>query len=122
MRFFEDVPDEKLYELLTECDVAVNPHASIQAMGEGVFPFKVLEAVASGRLVISTALPPCGFDLQHNVMYFNGTLDGLCKALESAPEFLRRNLQEFHATVARVRAMLSEEAVYAKLKEMEVLP
>lgn len=122
MKFFEDVPDEKLYELLTECDVAVNPHASIHSMGEGVFPFKVLEAVASGRLVISTALPPCGFDLQHNVMYFNGTLDGLCKALESAPEFLRRNLQGFHATVVRVRTMLSEEAVYARLKEMEVLP
>jgi glycosyltransferase involved in cell wall biosynthesis len=122
MQFFEDVPDEKLYELLTECDVAVNPHKSIQKMGEGVFPFKVLEAVASGRLVISTALPQCGFDLQHNVIYFDGTPDGLCKALKSAPEFLRSNLQEFHATIARVRATLSEDAVYAKLKQMEVLP
>jgi glycosyltransferase involved in cell wall biosynthesis len=122
MKFFEDVPDEKLYELLTACDVAVNPHTSIESMGEGVFPFKVLEAVASGRLLISTELPPCGFDLQHNVMYFNGTVEGLHKALDSAPEFLRRNLKGFHATVARVRTALSEEAIYNKLKKMEVLP
>jgi len=82
----------------------------------------VLEAVASGRLLISTELPPCGFDLQHNVMYFNGTVEGLHKALDSAPEFLRRNLKGFHATVARVRTALSEEAIYNKLKKMEVLP
>jgi len=122
MQFFENAPDEKLYELLSQCDVVVNPHSSIHAMGEGVFPFKVLEAVASGRLVISTELPPCGFDLTQNVMNFDGTVDGLRQALAAAPEFLRHNLAGFHATVRRVRAALSEDAIYAALKDMRVLP
>jgi len=122
MSFFEDVPYEKLYELLSQCDVTVNPHTSIQSMGEGVFPFKVLEAIASGRLVISTALPPCGFDLQHNVIFFDGTIDGLRQALDSAEEFLRQNLQGFRSTIARVREVLSESAIYAGLQQMEILP
>lgn len=122
MQFFENAPDEKLYELLSQCDVVVNPHTSIHAMGEGVFPFKVLEAVASGRLVISTELPPCGFNLRHNVIEFDGTIEGLRQALASAPDFFLRNLDGFQDTIARVRAALSEDAIYATLKNMEVLP
>jgi glycosyltransferase involved in cell wall biosynthesis len=122
MQFIENAPDEKLYELLSQCDAVVNPHWSIRAMGEGVFPFKVLEAVAAGRLVISTELPPCGFDLTQNVMNFDGTVDGLLRSLAAAPEFRRRNLVGFEATVARVRSALSEDAIYATLRDMRVLP
>jgi glycosyltransferase involved in cell wall biosynthesis len=122
MQFFENVPDEKLFELLSECDVVVNPHTSIEAMGQGVFPFKVLEAIDSGRLVISTELPPCGFDLSENVITFDGTVSGLLRALECAPEFVSRHTLGLIATVEQIRSVLSEEAVYATLKGMEVLP
>jgi len=122
MQFFENVPDEKLFELLSRCDVVVNPHASIQAMGEGVFPFKVLEAVASGRLVISTELPPCSFDLSSNVITFDGTVPGVLQALENAPEFFDQNCEGLAATVGKVRSSLSEESIYETLKELEVLP
>jgi len=50
--FYGTVDHEKLIELIASVDVMVNPHLH----NTGVFPFKVLEAVASGRLVISTPL------------------------------------------------------------------
>jgi glycosyltransferase involved in cell wall biosynthesis len=115
MLFCENVSDERLYELLDQCDVVVNPHTSIASMGQGVFPFKVLEAVASGRLVISTSLPPCSFDLSHNVINFDGTVAGACGALATAPEFLRRNCAGFNKTVTQIRSSLSEDAIYTKL-------
>jgi glycosyltransferase involved in cell wall biosynthesis len=122
MQFFENVPDKKLFELLSQCDVVVNPHTSIEAMGQGVFPFKVLEAIAAGRLVISTELPPCGFDLSENVIPFDGTLSGLLSALKCAPEFFVRRQPGLISIVGQVRSTLSEDAVYATLRGMEVLP
>jgi len=122
MQFFENAPDMKFFELLSECDVAVNPHTSIEAMRQGVFPFKVLEAIAAGRLVISTELPPCGFDLSKNVITFDGTVSGLLSALQGAPEFFGQHQPGSVATAVQVRSALSEEAVYATLKGMEVLP
>ena len=121
MLFCENVPDERLYELLDQCDVVVNPHTSIASMGQGVFPFKVLEAVASGRLVISTELPPCSFDLSKNVITFDGTLAGVRDALETAPAFLRGNRGGFNKTVDQIRSSLSENAIYAKLTDLGVL-
>ena len=55
--YYGQVNDTVLYGLIAQCDVMLNPHSSIEKMDNGVFPFKVIEAVASGRLLISTALP-----------------------------------------------------------------
>ena len=60
--FHGRVDDVALYELIAKCDVILNPHVSIEVMHDGVFPFKVIEAVASGRLLISTAVPTDGLD------------------------------------------------------------
>jgi glycosyltransferase involved in cell wall biosynthesis len=56
------VDDEQLNQLIAACDVLLNLHSPIQAMGDGVFPFKVLESVASGRLLVSTRVPSKGLD------------------------------------------------------------
>ncbi|QXP84021.1 glycosyltransferase [Methylococcus sp. Mc7] len=46
------VADLELKELMGITDVIINPHC----VNKGVFPFKVLEGVASGRLLVSTPL------------------------------------------------------------------
>jgi glycosyltransferase involved in cell wall biosynthesis len=68
--FHESVPDPKLWQLMGSADVMLNPHER----NRGVFPFKVLEAVASGRLVISTPL-----EIE------NGELDWLGQAVFCEP-------------------------------------
>lgn len=62
LNFHGRVDDVTLYQLIAKCDVILNPHVSIKSMNNGVFPFKVIEAVASGRLLISTAVPTDGLD------------------------------------------------------------
>lgn len=44
--------DQDLAKALANTDVLLNPHA----LNEGVFPFKVMEAIATGRLVVSTRI------------------------------------------------------------------
>ncbi|RMD65294.1 glycosyltransferase, partial [Candidatus Parcubacteria bacterium] len=51
LRFYGMVSDEELVRLMGICDVIINPHRPISEMGDGVFPFKVVESVATGRLV-----------------------------------------------------------------------
>lgn len=51
------VAEETMYDLMAKCDVLLNLHKPIEEMGGGVFPFKVIEYIAAGRLVISTNLP-----------------------------------------------------------------
>lgn len=48
---------DEMVVLMSECDILLNPHKVSKNFIEGVFPSKVLEAIGSGRMVISTALP-----------------------------------------------------------------
>lgn len=57
LEFHGRVNDGLLNELLSRCDILLNPHSPISRMNNGVFPFKVIESVATGRLLISTTLP-----------------------------------------------------------------
>ena len=78
LRFLGAVSDEKLREAIASVDVIVNPHEE----NEGIFPFKVLEAVASGRLLVSAPLAMSGYDW-----------------LKDAVEFRPLNLTEFLAAI-----------------------
>ncbi|MFM0166051.1 glycosyltransferase [Paraburkholderia sediminicola] len=60
LHFHGRVDDPTLFRLISECDVLVNIHSSIEKMANGIFPFKVIEYVAAGRLVISTPIPEMG--------------------------------------------------------------
>ena len=71
LQFYGRVNDETLVKLIGRCDVLLNPHSPIAHMANGVFPFKVIEAVASGRMLISTPLPGEGLE---------NVLQGVCFA------------------------------------------
>jgi glycosyltransferase involved in cell wall biosynthesis len=82
LRYYGRVDDAKLYQLISKCDVMLNPHSSIDNMSNGVFPFKVIEAIASGRLLISTAVPKDGLEdvlqgvhfVEHNINAFKSAI------------------------------------------------
>ena len=57
VKFYGKIESEEIYKLMSFCDVILNPHKPISEMNNGVFPFKIFEAVASRRLVFSTELP-----------------------------------------------------------------
>jgi glycosyltransferase involved in cell wall biosynthesis len=54
LEFYGVVDDEQLYQLMENVDVIINPHE----VNFGVMPFKLMEAIATGRLVVSTNCIP----------------------------------------------------------------
>ena len=107
------VDDDTLDDLMYRCHVIVNPHSKLPGNGEaGIFPFKVIEAIAAGTLLVSTPLPACGYDLSDAIIPFDGTPEGLLDAFEYVND-------ERYGGAKRVRTsiidLLSEEAMYKKL-------
>ncbi len=82
VEFHGRVSEHKLYELISGVDVIVNPHSPIDNMAEGIFPFKVVEAIASRKLLISTQLPPTSVPgLLNGVVFYDGTPESLVDSL-----------------------------------------
>ncbi len=85
LSFFGRVENEYLYELISQCDVIINPHVSISKMKNGVFPFKVIEAIASARLLISTPVPSVGMrNILEGVQFVDCTEDSFYHAVLGA--------------------------------------
>jgi glycosyltransferase involved in cell wall biosynthesis len=76
--FFGAVSEGELIKKIASTDVIVNAHN----LNSGVFPFKILEALASGRLLISTKLPTDGFeDFTSVIEFYDGTIQELIQRL-----------------------------------------
>lgn len=78
--FHGAVPVAELYRIVRGCDIILNPHEPLAEDSGGLFPFKVIEAVSSGRVLISTELPVSGFDV---------VLDGVNFVERDVESFLR---------------------------------
>ena len=112
VHFHGRVDDETLLALISECDVLVNPHASIEKMGNGVFPFKVIEYVASGRLVISTELPAISMKEIHEAICFAAPeAAAIADALANAQETYLRKRTKIEKAIDAAAALLSQGAL-----------
>jgi glycosyltransferase involved in cell wall biosynthesis len=116
LEFHGRVPHATVVSLMLSCDAIANPHTPIALMNEGVFPFKVCEALASGALLVSTALPSIDIDLSHSVVAFDGSVDGFLESLSTAPAFYAENVNAIHTTCAAIRTSYSEDAVFLQLR------
>jgi glycosyltransferase involved in cell wall biosynthesis len=122
VRFINNATEDALYREMLQCDAIVNPHKSITAMGNGIFPFKVFEALASGRLLLSTELPDPGLPLASTVMFFDGTPVDLGRCLRQAEQFYQGHLQALSSLAEKVRALYSEDAIFQELRQRLNLP
>ena len=111
LRFHGVVSDEELVRLIGECDVIVNPHRPISEMGEGVFPFKVVESVATGRLVISTPLPPSGISEVDSSLVSFRDAGNLLRVLVQAHELYQQQKPDISKAIAAVGRQVSVEAL-----------
>jgi glycosyltransferase involved in cell wall biosynthesis len=116
LSFEENATDARVHSLMMSCDAIVNPHRPISSMGNGIFPFKVFEALASGRLLISTELPPCGLDLESSTLWFDGTAASLRTVLLDARNHFTLNQNLVSKLAAEVRATYSENEIYKSLR------
>ena len=118
LAFHGTVAQAKLHELMQSCDVIVNPHHSIEAMHNGVFPFKVCEAIAAGALLVSTPVPSIGENMDRAVLFFDGSAAQLLACLDQAAEFQAANGVAIEALRMRVLAQYSEDAIRGRLSVM----
>lgn len=81
LNVFSNLGITEMYRLMNEVDVLINPHSNIEAMGNGIFPFKVIEAIVSERLVVSTPLPPSKPDISSAIFMFDGSAEDLKRCL-----------------------------------------
>ncbi len=120
LHFHGAVSDEELVRLMVECDVIVNPHRPISAMGEGVFPFKVVESVATGRLVVSTELPPSGLrSLDEAIETFDGTVAGLVSVIRKSDRIWCAKNHAIQRAVAEIRVSASKAALESMIRQWE---
>lgn len=116
VEFHGAVSHARVLELMSGCDVILNPHSSITGMHDGVFPFKVCEALACGALLISTALPSIDIDLNSCVLFFDGTTKGLAAALSKAAAHHARSLESIIRVRDQVRNQYGESQVLTQLQ------
>jgi len=116
--FFGCVNDEKLNDIISSCDVILNPHSPIVNMGEGVFPFKVVEAISTGRLVISTPLPLSGSkELLGGVVFVNNEVE-LLSAINSSRELYFERLLSIQKSASYARQEYSFSMMKNKIENV----
>lgn len=116
LEFHGAVPHGRVLELMQTCDAIVNPHEPIADMGNGVFPFKVCEALASGALLITTPLPSIDLELAERVELFDGSVGELAQALVRAPARYRKHRDELRQLRESVCQMYGEKSVCERFR------
>lgn len=114
LSFLGAVSDKLLYETVAKVDVIINPHSE----NSGVFPFKILEAIASGRLVLSTILPVKDYKWIEDAIYFSApNVTSFCNALGSAFEIYQGKQGYIKNACDIAINSYSKEGVIRKVRE-----
>lgn len=117
LKYHGRVSDEILYRLIEDCDVMLNPHSSIEDMNNGVFPFKVIEAVASGRLLISTTVPSEGLgDVLIGVQFVDHDADAFRAAIVASRKYYFDNKDSISSGANVANHRFGEAALLEKVQ------
>ena len=112
LSFHGVLPDDQLFERIAACDVLLNLHSPIEKMSGGVFPFKVIEYVASGRLVLSTSLPDIGISEITDALHVVGDdLSTLVELLRNAAELYGASRNAIKRAQSRAETMFGERGM-----------
>ena len=122
LEFHGRVDRKKLLQLMLGSDAIINPHMPIAAMDDGVFPFKVCEALATGALLISTRLPPIDLPLDRSVLEYDGTVNGLLAAVSAASAHYRTVAAAIDSLRQRLLSLYSEDALLGRLGDFLSMP
>ncbi|MBB3255241.1 glycosyltransferase involved in cell wall biosynthesis [Paraburkholderia bannensis] len=113
------VPEEQLFARIAACDILLNLHSPIDKMGGGVFPFKVIEYVASGRLVLSTVLPDIGLGEITDALHVVGRdTSSILEALKRAAEVYRDSRLAIDRAKQCAEAMFGETGMEQAVRRL----
>jgi glycosyltransferase involved in cell wall biosynthesis len=119
LEFHGRVSEGILYELISNVDVLVNPHSPINDMSEGVFPFKVIEAIASGKLLFSTDLPSANVPgLLDGVVFYDGKASSLLSIIAQTSALHKKLKKQLIASSLIARENFSITALLVPIKKL----
>lgn len=111
------VSDDELLKIIERCDVILNPHAPMDKFDNGLFPFKVVEAIASGRLLVSTSLPMSGFEeIASSIMFVPHTINGFVNALSESEIYFHNNRGLIVQSAQRAVDLFGSDTILNSLK------
>lgn len=117
-RYYGRVSNDDLIAYISEVDVFLNPHQPMEEMGNGVFPFKVMEAIASKRMIISTSLAG-NEDFEETlqgIVFLDYNLDLWKSTLENANRIYLEREESIRQSSEKAIALFSEDAIIERIK------
>jgi len=108
------VSNEKLFSAYSEADIVVNPHQVI-LNSDYIFPFKLVEILASGALPLTTAMPGLDvYNLPRECLFSDS--QELAKKLITAPSIWRNHRVQIDKMTKHTRKFHSIELSQKLLK------
>lgn len=117
-RYYGRVSNEALINYISEVDVFLNPHQPMEEMGNGVFPFKVMEAIASKRMIISTSLAG-NQDFEETlkgILFLTYDLSTWKSAIEEIENIYQQKENDIIEASDRAITLFAEDAIVEKIK------
>lgn len=116
LEFYGVVDEEQLYQLIESVDVIINPHE----VNYGVMPFKLMEAVATGRLVVSTKCVPVtarDVDVEwlESIQFCERSVEAFLDTLSRACVLYGQRKGLIEAAVGMINAKYSRDEVKKKI-------
>jgi glycosyltransferase involved in cell wall biosynthesis len=117
-RYLGAVSQAEMIKEIFTCDVLLNPHKPLSEMNSGVFPFKVMEAIATERVVISTNIDEDeGMNkLLSSVRFVEHSVEAFANAIHSSRAYHEENRDKIKDCAQQVRNAFSESAIRSLLK------
>lgn len=114
IRFTGVISNDELFGLYTSSDVVVNPHRKI-LNPDYVFPFKLVETVASGALPLTTPVPGSkSFGLPADC--FIEDIQDFREKLSNAPQLWRLHRESLQTASTLCRERYSSEVIKANVR------
>jgi glycosyltransferase involved in cell wall biosynthesis len=118
--FMGPVSNKILFDLYLKTDVTVNPHRPI-LRSEHVFPFKLVEIVASGALPLTTPVPGSHtFSLPKDCFFHD--VEELAEKLNQAPQIWRAHRPLLRSVSSACRLRYSKDNIQQHLSAVLIPP
>jgi glycosyltransferase involved in cell wall biosynthesis len=116
VHFYGTVTASRYKEIYAKVDAIVNLHRSLDEFSGGIFPFKLLEAVAANKLLISTVANGCPGEIAASVVWVKGDIVAeTCGALARIEELQHDTRVLRNVAAEWVRSRYGAEEAIARI-------
>ena len=114
--YFGVVSDIELAEIMGKTDVLLNPHIKM----DGVFPFKLIEYVASGRLILSSdmSFPNKLKWIKDSILIEDLELDKWLETILQSSKNYNSNRQKLNSVSEKVSKKFSKLSIRDEIEKL----